>query len=169
MTGVGAASLAVGAFTFGGKALGINTLIDGMIRISDLASNPLARKWIGPVVGVCTLGAVAYVIYELPRSIPRNVGRSLQATLSTSSGTNGDNESMPFADFHAQRMGKESRKVLRLISWDTRERFRGAVSQRLDAVRESEQTEKRAKEALEFFANVETKVGEIRETVGVKV
>jgi mitofusin len=66
-------------------------------------------------------------------------------------------------------MGKESRKVLRLISWDTRERFRGAVSQRLDAVRESEQTEKRAKEALEFFANVETKVGEIRETVGVKV
>jgi mitofusin len=169
MTGVGAASLAVGAFTFGGKALGINTLIDSMIRVSDLASNPLTRKWIGPVIGVCTLGAVAYVVYELPRSIPRNVGRSLQSTLLASSGTTGDNELVPFTEYHAGRMGKESRKVMRLISWDTRERFRGAVSQRLDAVKESEKTEKRAKEAIEFFAGVETKVGEIRETVGVKV
>lgn len=171
MTGIGAASLAVGAFTFGGKALGINTIIEGMIRISDLASNPFARRWAGPVLGVFTLGAVAYVVYELPRSIPRNVGRSLQATLSTSSGTSSgsDSEQVPFAEYHSQRMGKESRKVMRLISWDARERFRGALNERMNAVKQGEQEVKKADEALGFFAGIEDKVTAIRNTVGVKV
>lgn len=169
MAGVGAASLAVGAFTLGGKALGINALIDGIVRVSDLASNPLTRRWIGPVIGVLAVGAVGYVIYDLPQSIPRNVGRSIQSTLSTSSGQGGDNESIPFVDYHSQRMGKESRKVLRIIAWDTRERFNGAVNQRRDLVRESEKVEKAAREALEFFAGVETRVEKIRGIVNVKV
>ena len=169
MTGVGAASLAVGAFTLGGKALGINALIDGIVRVSDLATNPLTRRWIGPAIGILAVGAVGYIIYDLPQSIPRNVGRSIQSTLSTTSGQGGDNEAIPFTDYHAQRMGKESRKVLRLIAWDTRERFNGAVNQRRELVRESEKVEKAAREALEFFAGVETRVEEIRGIVNVKV
>jgi mitofusin len=169
MTGLGAASLAVGAFTLGGKALGINALIDGIVRVSDLASNPLARRWIGPVIGVLAVGAVGYIIYDLPQSIPRNVGRSIQSTLLTSSAQGGDAESTPFAEYHAHRMGRESRKVLRLIAFDTRERFNGAVNQRRELVRESEKVEKAAREALEFFAGVETRVEEIREVVNVKV
>jgi mitofusin len=169
ISGVGAASLAVGAFTLGGKALGINALIDGIVRVSDLATNPLTRRWIGPAIGILAVGAVGYIIYDLPQSIPRNVGRSIQSTLLTSSGQGGDNEAIPFTDYHAQRMGKESRKVLRLIAWDTRERFNGAVNQRRELVRESEKVEKAAREALEFFAGVETRVEEIRGIVNVKV
>jgi mitofusin len=169
ISGVGAASLAVGAFTLGGKALGINALIDGIVRVSDLATNPLTRRWIGPAIGILAVGAVGYIIYDLPQSIPRNVGRSIQSTLSTSTGQGGDNEAIPFTDYHAQRMGKESRKVLRLIAWDTRERFNGAVNQRRELVRESEKVEKAAREALEFFAGVETRVEEIRGIVNVKV
>ena len=169
MTGVGAASLAVGAFTLGGKALGINAMIDGIVRISDLATNPLTQRWIGPAIGILAVGAVGYIIYDLPQSIPRNVGRSIQSTLLASSGQGGDAESTPFAEYHAQRLGKESRKVLRLIAFDTRERFNGAVNQRKDLVRESEKVEKAAREALEFFAGVETRVEEIRGIVNVKV
>jgi mitofusin len=169
ISGVGAASLAVGAFTLGGKALGINALIDGIVRVSDLATSPLTRRWIGPAIGILAVGAVGYIIYDLPQSIPRNVGRSIQSTLSTSTGQGGDNEAIPFTDYHAQRMGKESRKVLRLIAWDTRERFNGAVNQRRELVRESEKVEKAAREALEFFAGVETRVEEIRGIVNVKV
>jgi mitofusin len=169
MTGIGAASLALGTLTLGGKAFGINTLIDGIVRVTDLASNPLVRKWIGPVIGVATLGAVAYIIYDLPQSIPRNVGRSLSATLATSSGQQGDAEFIPFAEYHSSRMGKESRKVMRIVAFDTRERFNGAVNSRREAVKESEKVEKRAREAVEFFAGIETRVGEIREIVGVKV
>jgi mitofusin len=169
ISGVGAASLAVGAFTLGGKALGINALIDGIVRVSDLATNPLTRRWIGPAIGILAVGAVGYIIYDLPQSIPRNVGRSIQSTLLTTSGQGGDNEAIPFTDYHAQRMGKESRKVLRLIAWDTRERFNGAVNQRRELVRESEKVEKAAREALEFFAGVETRVEEIRGIVNVKV
>lgn len=169
MTGIGAASLALGAYTFGGKAFGINTLIDGIIRVSDLASNPLARRWAGPILGVFTLGAVAYVVYELPRSIPRNVGRSIQTSLSSSSGAAGDAETTPFTEYHSERMGRESRKVMRLISWDAREKFRSALDQRVNAVKEHEKAEKKAREALDFFSGIEAKVGSIRETVGVKV
>jgi mitofusin len=169
MTGLGAASLAVGAFTLSGKALGINTLIDGIVRITDLASNPMARKWAGPVIGAITLGTVAYIIYDLPQSIPRNVGRSIQTTLLTSSGQSGDNELIPFAEYQSQRMGKESRKVMRLLAWDTRERFNGAVNSRRELVRESERIEKAAKESVEFHDGVQTRVGVIRETIGVDV
>jgi len=169
MTGLGAASLAVGAFTLSGKALGINTLIDGIVRISDLASNPMARKWAGPVIGAITLGTVAYIIYDLPQSIPRNVGRSIQTTLLTSSGQSGDNELIPFAEYQSQRMGKESRKVMRLLAWDTRERFNGAVNSRRELVKESERIEKAAKESVEFHDAVQTRVGVIRETIGVDV
>jgi len=169
MTGLGAASLAVGAFTVGGKALGLQSIIEGMVRLSDIVSNPASRRWIGPIVGVVSLGAVAYVIYELPRSIPRNVGRHLQASLLISSGLQGDAENVPFAEFHSARVGREVRKVMRLAAWDLRERYRGAMNARAGMVKESEEVERKSNAALSFFAGVEKEVENIREMVGVKV
>ncbi|OCF31372.1 mitofusin [Kwoniella heveanensis BCC8398] len=170
LSGVGAASLAVGAFSMlSGKTLGLRAVVEGIVHFSDFVSNPATRRWVGPIVGVCTVGAIAYVIYDLPRSIPRNVGRHLQATLSVSSGSQGDDASVSFSDAQAARVGKEVRKVMRLAAWDLRERFRAAVEARGEAVKASEQMERRAVKALKWFEEVEKKVETIREEVGVKV
>lgn len=168
-TGFGAASLAVGAFTVGGKALGMRSIVEGIVRASEIAANPAARRWIGPILGIVTLGAVAYVVYDLPQAIPRNVGRQIQATLTVSSGMSDDSESVPFAEHQSVRVAKETRKVMRLAAWDLRERHRGALDARLETIRMSEDSLRRALSATAFFEGVDKKVGEVREVIGIKV
>ena len=169
MSGLRVASLAAGAFSMvGGKALGLRSVLESWMRLSDLASSTAVRRWVGPVLGVFALGAVAYVIYELPRSIPRNIGRHLQATLLVSSGAAGDGVLEPFAETQSVRVGREVRKVMRLAAWDLRERHRFAEEERSVVVRESEAKEKRAIKALDYLEGVAAQVEKIRERVPAK-
>lgn len=170
VSSVGAVSLAVGAFSVvGGKAMALRTIVESVIHLSDLASNPVVRKWAGPAVGVLIAGAMAYVVYELPRSIPRNVGRHLRSQLLVTSGVSGNDEESPFFEAEAQRIGREVRKVMRLAAWDLRERFRAAMETRNEIVRQSEETAKQAARALEWFAEVEERVDTIRNQLGLKL
>ncbi|KAJ7634152.1 hypothetical protein DFH06DRAFT_1221237 [Mycena polygramma] len=133
----------VGALTMvGGQAIGVRGVIEGIVRLSDFFGNESARKWALPVVGAVTIGAVVYVVLELPSSIPRTVGRRIKAT--------------------PVRIGRETRKVLRLASWDLRERFRGAMEERGKEVKIAEEGEKRALKAQEWFGSVGERVGEVR-------
>jgi len=171
VSGLGVASLALGAWSMvNSKVIGLRSILEGAVRLSEIASNPTARKWAGPILGVVALGAVAYVIYELPRSIPRNVGRHLQATLLISSGVPGtDAELVPFVEAQSSRISKEVRKVMRLAAWELRERHRGAVDARAEVVRQSEETERRSARALAYFKDVDRKVEELRELLGEKM
>ncbi|WVQ81424.1 hypothetical protein IAT38_003548 [Cryptococcus sp. DSM 104549] len=172
--GVGAASLAFGAFSMiSGKTVGIRAVIEALAHFSDFVSNPATRRWIAPVFGVAAVGAVAYVVYDLPNSIPRNVGRHLQLTLSspTPTSTPGATDAtlLAYPAAQSQRISREVRKVLRLAAWDLRERYRAAVDARGEVVRESEAAERKAGMALGWFGEVEKRVEGIREEVGVKV
>ncbi|KAJ7180500.1 transmembrane GTPase fzo1 [Mycena filopes] len=116
----------VGALTMvGGQAIGVRGVIEGIVRLSDFFGNETARKWALPVVGAVTIGAVVYVVLELPSSIPRTVGRRIKASVE---GT--DEDDKQWEAEHSVRIGRETRKVLRLASWDLRERFRGAMEER---------------------------------------
>lgn len=168
--GLGAASLAVGAFSMAGsQTMALRTIFESAMHLSDLASNPVVRKWAGPALGVMAIGAIAYVIYELPRTIPRNVGRHLRSELLTSSGAIDDADETPFFEAEAQRIGREVRKVMRLAAWDLRERFRTALEARGEIVRQSEETAREATHALEWFTEVEQRVEVIRSQVGLKL
>lgn len=167
MSGLGAASVAIGAFSMaGGKTMAIRTIFESAIHLSELASSPVVRKWAGPALGVLVVGAVAYVVYELPRSIPRNVGRHLRASLLAGAADEGDET--PFHQAEAQRIGREVRKVMRLAAWDLRERFRGALESRTEIVRENEEAARRASGAIEWFAQVDSRVEAIRSQLGLK-
>lgn len=167
MSGLGAASLAIGAFSMaGGKTMAIRTIFESAVHLSELASSPVVRKWAGPAFGVLVVGAVAYVIYELPRSIPRNVGRHIRANLLVGGVEEG--EEAPFSQSEAQRIGREVRKVMRLAAWDLRERFRGALDARTEIVRENEDVAQRASGAIEWFGQVDSRVETIRSQLGLK-
>ncbi|KAJ6474609.1 hypothetical protein C8R47DRAFT_1053265 [Mycena vitilis] len=148
----------VGALTMvGGQAIGVRGVIEGIVRLSDFFGNESARKWALPVVGAVTIGAVVYVVLELPSSIPRTVGRRIKASVEAAE----DDEKQWDAE-HAVRVGRETRKVLRLASWDLRERFRGAMEERGKEVKIAEEGEKRALKAQEWFGSVGERVGEVR-------
>ncbi|KAJ7623341.1 hypothetical protein FB45DRAFT_797397 [Roridomyces roridus] len=150
----------VGALTMvGGQAIGVRGVIEGIVRLSDFFGNETARKWALPVVGAVTVGAVVYVVLELPSSIPRTVGRRIKASVETTE----DGEAR-WETAHAQRISRETRKVLRLASWDLRERFRGALEERSIEVRNAEAGEKRALKAQEWFGSVAERIDSVRTT-----
>lgn len=160
-------SIGVGALTMvGGKAFGARGVLEGILRVTDLFGNESSRRWAAPVLGACAIGLSAYFILELPSSIPRTVGRRVRATLVRPE-TEDASEDTTFVNAHAGRIGRETRKVLRIASWDLRERFRGAMEERAREVKGAEELEKQAKKAVGFFTEVERKTGEIRSGAGL--
>jgi mitofusin len=156
-------SVGIGALTMvGGQAMGVRGLIEGIVRITDLVGNETTRKWAAPVLGAFTIGLTAYLILELPSSIPRTVGRRVKASVVRG---NGDGE--VYVDVHAGRISRETRKVLRLASWDLRERFRGAMDERGKEVKGAEEMEKKASRAKDWFENVAKRTGEVRVGAGL--
>ncbi|KAG6841104.1 hypothetical protein C0991_001792 [Blastosporella zonata] len=153
-------SVGVGALTMvGGQAVGARSLIEGVLRITDLVGNETTRKWAAPVLCAATVGLTAYLILELPSSIPRTVGRRVRASVTRKDGVS---EGESFVDVHTGRVSKETRKVLRLASWDLRERFRGAMEERSKEVKGAEEMERKALRAKEWFGDVGRRTGEIR-------
>ncbi|KAI0629816.1 hypothetical protein C8Q77DRAFT_1201214 [Trametes polyzona] len=161
---LGYASVGLGALTMvGGKTLGARGLLEGIVRIWDLLENETARKWAAPVLGAVTIGLATYFVLELPSTVPRTVGRRIKATLAKESEESGEEGS--FVGAHAARVSRETRKVLRLASWDLKERFRAAMDEHGREVHGAEEMERRAQKALEWFREVERRAGDVRESV----
>ncbi|CAK5273920.1 unnamed protein product [Mycena citricolor] len=157
---LGLVGVGVGALTMvGGQAVGLRGAIEGFLRLSDLFANETARKWALPAVGAVTIGAVVYVVLELPSSIPRTIGRRIRAAVEDENETELQWESQ-----HVIRIGRETRKVLRLASWDLRERFRSAMEERGKEVKNAEDSEKRALKAQAWFTDVSDRVAAVRAT-----
>lgn len=158
-TALGLVSVGVGALTMvGGNAVGVRGLIEGAIRITDLLGNDTAKKWAAPVLGAFTIGMTAYFVMELPNSIPKTVGRRVRASVVRSDGAEEDT----FIDIHSARISRETRKVLRLASWDLRGRFTSAMQERTEEVQKAEESQKRAIRAAEWFGDIATKTTDIR-------
>ncbi|RDX49848.1 hypothetical protein OH76DRAFT_1403092 [Lentinus brumalis] len=161
---LGYASVGLGALTMvGGKVVGARSLFEGVVRLWDLFENESARKWAAPVLGAVTIGLATYLILELPSTIPKTVGRRIKASLAKEAEEKGEEGS--FVGANASRVSRETRKVLRLASWDLRERFRAAMEERGREVHGAEETERRAKKALDWFHEVEQRAGEVRQSV----
>lgn len=165
LTALSVASVGIGALTMaGGQALGMRSVIEGIVRVTDLFASENARKWAAPVAGAVALGTVVYLVLELPHTIPRTVGRRVRASLLKVDEA-ADEET--FVDSHVQRVSREARKVLRLASWDLKERFRASIEVCGREVKGAEDMERKASGAVARFEEVRAKTGEIREMAGL--
>lgn len=159
-------SVGVGALTMvGGKALGMRGILEGIVHLTDLLENETVRKWAAPVIGAFTIGITAYFIVELPNTIPRTIGRRITSLLVRP--VDGENEDTMYVNAHAQRVTRETRKVLRMASWDLRERFRVAMDERAKDVNNAEEIENKANRALIWFTEVGKRTAEARQTAGL--
>ena len=162
-TALGVASVGLGALTMiGGQAMGVRGLIEGTLRITDLLSNENARKWVAPVVGAVTIGMTWYVILELPSTVPRTIGRRIKQSLkdAAASGESGD-----WIVANAERVGRETRKVLRLASWDLKQRITTTIDERAKEVRTAEDVERTSKRAMDWFGQAKERTGQVLEQV----
>ena len=160
-------SVGIGVVTMiGGQAVGVRAFVEGAVRVADVLSHESTRKWAAPVLGAFILGATTYFVLELPSSVPRTVGRRIRNSLVKPESSQGLQEER-FTDAHAARVARETRKVLRLASWDLRERFRVALDERSREVRGAEEMEGRAARAKEWFTTVRQRTADIREETGL--
>ncbi|GAA5917836.1 hypothetical protein JCM5296_006616 [Sporobolomyces johnsonii] len=161
LVGLGLGSLGM----VGSRVIGIKGTMESLSKIVEMLGSKAARKWAGPVIGVITVGLVVYVIVDLPRAIPRNIGRKLQLSLSSpadadtaASPSSSSTPPITFSTAHSDRIARETRKVLRLAGWDLRERFRAALDQSAAERKEVEAVVARAEGALRFLDEFEVKV-----------
>jgi len=131
------------------------------LRVTDLLGNEASRKWAAPVLGAFTIGLTAYLVLELPSSIPRTVGRRVRASIVRKDG-DVIPEGETYVDIHATRISRETRKVLRLASWDLREKFRGTMEERGKEVKAAEETVTRSRKAKEWFVGVGRRSTEVK-------
>ncbi|KAG8740253.1 mitofusin [Ceratobasidium sp. 414] len=160
-TALSLASLGLGAATMvGTKTFGLRSVMQAI----DLLGNKTVRAWAAPVLMLAVVGGAAWLVVDLPYSIPRTVGRRIAVQLSAPKSA-----SVGFIDNHAARVGRETRKVLRLAAWDVRERYRAAGEETGRAVKEAEVVQKRAEVAWSFFARLGERVAGVRVIGGLMV
>lgn len=159
-------SVGIGALTMvGGKTLGMHGLIEGVVRMANLFENETVRRWAAPVLGAFTIGLTAYFVIELPRTIPRTVGRRIRSSLIRP--VDGESEDLMYVNAHALRVARETRKVLRMASWDLKERFRVALDEHSKEANNAEELERKSRKALEWFTDVQKRTSETRNTAGL--
>lgn len=170
-------SLGVGAITmFGSRAVGVRGFVEAIARACDILGSKEARKWAGPVIGVLSefyfilyvaeslslifvpsaaLGVAVYVVLDLPRAVPRNIGRKLHVSLDSPSSSTAvtapSQQPTTYATSQSERISRETRKVLRLAGWDLRERFRAALEKSERERREVEGNKEKAEGAIKWL------------------
>ena len=107
------------------------------------------------------LGLAAYVITEVPRTLPRNIGRKLALAHAAPYGSAPDGTRYAsLAEREADRISGDVRKVLRHAGFDLRERHRRRLEEVADKVRKAESKRAAAAEAQkaldDILARVET-------------
>ena len=162
-TALGVASVGLGALTMiGGQALGVRGLIEGVVRVTDLLSNETTRKWVAPIFGAVTIGMTWYVILELPSTVPRTIGRRIKKSLEDAAASG---ESEDWVEVNAERVGRETRKVLRLASWDLKQRIATAIEERAKEVKTAEDIERKSKKAADWLVQARERTGQVLEQV----
>lgn len=96
---------------------------------------------------------------DLPRAVPRNIGRKLQVALDQAPSQDGlVGQPQSFSQQHAERISRETRKVLRLAGWDLRERCRNALEKSEQERRAVEASRDKSTKALSWLADFTDKL-----------
>ena len=162
-TALGVASVGLGTLTMiGGQALGVRGLIEGIVRVTDLLSNESARKWIAPVVGAVTIGMTWYVILELPSTVPRTIGRRIKKSLKDAAASG---ESEDWVEANVERVGRETRKVLRLASWDLKQRIATDIDEKTKEVETAEGVKRESNKAVDWLVQAKERTCQVLEQV----
>jgi mitofusin len=147
-----------------GKTLSTRTIVESIYHLSELLRSPTARKLAGPAIAALTLGLSFYVISDLPNAIPRRIGRSLATRLASEDGrVEGSTGEGSFVEANGERIGRETKRVLRAAAWDLRGSFEGALEERRKEVGKAEEIKKKAERAVDWFEEI------VRRTEAVRV
>ncbi|KAI5476169.1 transmembrane GTPase fzo1 [Pseudohyphozyma bogoriensis] len=153
-SGVALVSLGLGSVgMIGSRMVGVKGTLDSIVRVFEMLGSKEAREWAAPVIAV---GLGVYLVYDLPRALPRNIGRKLEISLTSTPVSS--TQTQTFATAHSERISRETRKVVRLAGWDLRERYRAALDKSEKERKEVEESIRKADGAIAWLEAFERKV-----------
>lgn len=141
-----------------GKTFSTRTIVESIYHLSELLRSPAARQLAGPSIALLTLGLSYYVISDLPNSIPRRIGHTLATKLAA--------EDERFVELNAERVGRETKRVLRAAAWELRASFEGVLEERKQEVGKAEEMKRKAERAVEWFEEICERTEKVRIEAG---
>ncbi|GAA95141.1 uncharacterized protein L969DRAFT_18839 [Mixia osmundae IAM 14324] len=149
---VGGMGLGLGAVTvFGSRAIGISAFIESTNRLLDFLASDSVRKWAAPLAAAVALSFSAYVVWDLPQAVPRNVGRRIVKTLNDKSKATYHDASTAFSRAQAREVSREGAKCFAMASWDLQQRHASTLERRTTERRGIESTIKKESQSLQWF------------------
>lgn len=158
-------SVGLGTLTlFGTGVTGGRAFVEAMVKVSEILGSKGARKWTGAAIGVMTIAFGVYLIADIPRAIPHNIGRKLERELNELVASSPD-APISWVESEVERLTKETRKVVRLAGWDLRQRFRSALEEAGVETDGAKAEVQKAIEALAWLEGFGEEVGSLRSLV----
>ncbi|EGG07652.1 uncharacterized protein MELLADRAFT_85522 [Melampsora larici-populina 98AG31] len=158
-------SVGLGTLTlFGTGVTGGRAFVETMVKVSEILGSKGARKWTGAAIGIMTVAFGVYLIADIPRAIPHNIGRKLERELNELVSSCPDAPTS-WVESEVERLTKETRKVVRLAGWDLRQRFRSALEEAGVETDGAKAEVQKAIEALAWLEGFGEEVGSLRSLV----
>lgn len=92
-----------------------------------------------------------YIVYDLPRAVPYNIGRKLHASLVAHSTDSALQRPNSFIVKESDRITKVSRSVIRECGYELHKRFQAALEKSESELKEVEGMQSEAEQAIEWL------------------
>ncbi|KAI1337989.1 transmembrane GTPase fzo1 [Xylariaceae sp. FL0016] len=132
------------ATAVGGRLVGGMGWMDHALSIAKFAGNDNLRRLIVPGIIVAVVSATAYVLQQIPRSLPQRMSTKLSAQLA----------SIDYVHLNSTRISSSVRKVLKFPADNLRVGLARSVEQLTSRREETAKTRKESEVALKYFSNL---------------
>ncbi|SPO03047.1 related to GTP-binding protein FZO1, required for biogenesis of mitochondria [Cephalotrichum gorgonifer] len=143
------------ATALGSRALGMNSWVDHAMSAARVVSHDNLRRLIIPGVVVAAIAAAAYVLHQIPSSLPRRLQEKISAQLAE----------MDYVHANSTRVSSSVRKVLRFPADNLRLTLDRSVKELGARREETLKVRGESEVALKYFGNLVRKSAAQRDSV----
>ncbi|TGZ84747.1 hypothetical protein EX30DRAFT_367889 [Ascodesmis nigricans] len=126
------------------QIVGIQSWFDGVWKATNLIGVRNTRKLIIPAIALAAAAGAYFVISDIPNAVPRKLAKKIRQQLAE----------IDYVHVNADRIGKETRKVLKFPAEDLRSGFQRSIEKQGQTVEETKKTMKESEVAIKYFGNL---------------
>ncbi|KAI8997432.1 hypothetical protein BDB01DRAFT_714375 [Pilobolus umbonatus] len=141
------ATLSLGAAAMvGGRMLGFKDAVSSIWSVSSMMGGSNVRRWVVPAVGIASVGLMVYIISDMRSAVERKLVKKIKHAVRETC----------YVEAQSQRMGRESRKILRIEGWEIQNRIQKAIEEKEQKRSETETFAVATCEKAQFFSSILT-------------
>lgn len=131
-----------------GQLIRSTDIMRSVLTFSQVVDSSLIKKLAVPALAVGALCGIAYIVYDIPYAVARNVSRKLRYELNK----------LGYVQLNANRISRECRKVLRYPAQDIRAEFQTTIEEQARKKEEYTKTARDIGDANKYFKRLHKEV-----------